>query len=368
MTAALSPGSTIGILGGGQLGRMTALAAGNLGYRCHVYDPDPGGPASQVAAATTVAGWDDAAALAAFARAVDVVTYEFENVPVETVELLLRDVPVRPGPLVLQVAQHRVEEKKFARHCGLETAPFWGVGSLDELAEGIAAVGVPAILKTCRFGYDGKGQVAIDMDTSLTEAWLAIATDDAILERRIDFVAEISVIVARGTDGETRVFPPALNEHQGGILRRSLAPAPVDPTVTRAAEAAAATLATELDLVGLLAVEMFVTADGRVLINEMAPRPHNSGHWTQDGCATSQFEQLVRAVAGLPLGPTDALFETEMVNLIGEDACAWPALLADPSAKLHLYGKAEIRPGRKMGHVNRRRRPLRPPGSGGTPA
>jgi 5-(carboxyamino)imidazole ribonucleotide synthase len=355
--APLPPGSTIGILGGGQLGRMTALAAGNLGYRCHIYDPVPDGPASQVSAATTVGGWDDTAALSAFAAAVDVVTLEFENVPVSTLELLARDVPVRPGPLALQVAQHRVEEKRFARHCGLETAPFWGVTTLDELADGLSAVGVPAILKTCRFGYDGKGQVAIDMDTSLRAAWEELGSDDAILERRIAFTCEISAIVARGLDGGCRVFPLAMNEHRDGILRRSVAPAPVDPAVARAAEAAAVALAEALELVGLLAVEFFVTGDGEVLVNEIAPRPHNSGHWTQDGCATSQFEQFVRAVAGLPLGPVDALFETEMLNLIGDDANDWPALIADPTAKLHLYGKAEARPGRKMGHVNRRLRP-----------
>ncbi|GHD42922.1 N5-carboxyaminoimidazole ribonucleotide synthase [Thalassobaculum fulvum] len=355
--APLPPGSTIGILGGGQLGRMTALAAGNLGYRCHIYDPVPDGPASQVSAATTVGGWDDTAALSAFAAAVDVVTLEFENVPVSTLELLARDVPVRPGPLALQVAQHRVEEKRFARHCGLETAPFWGVTTLDELADGLSAVGVPAILKTCRFGYDGKGQVAVDMDTSLRAAWEELGSDDAILERRIAFTCEISAIVARGLDGGCRVFPLAMNEHRDGILRRSVAPAPVDPAVARAAEAAAVALAEALELVGLLAVEFFVTGDGEVLVNEIAPRPHNSGHWTQDGCATSQFEQFVRAVVGLPLGPVDALFETEMLNLIGDDVNDWPALIADPTAKLHLYGKAEARPGRKMGHVNRRLRP-----------
>lgn len=355
--APLPPGSTIGILGGGQLGRMTALAAGNLGYRCHIYDPVPDGPASQVSAATTVGGWDDTAALSAFAAAVDVVTLEFENVPVSTLELLARDVPVRPGPLALQVAQHRVEEKRFARHCGLETAPFWGVTTLDELADGLSAVGVPAILKTCRFGYDGKGQVAVDMDTSLRAAWEELGSDDAILERRIAFTCEISAIVARGLDGGCRVFPLAMNEHRDGILRRSVAPAPVDPAVARAAEAAAVALAEALELVGLLAVEFFVTGDGEVLVNEIAPRPHNSGHWTQDGCTTSQFEQFVRAVVGLPLGPVDALFETEMLNLIGDDVNDWPALIADPTAKLHLYGKAEARPGRKMGHVNRRLRP-----------
>ena len=253
MTTPLPIGSTIGILGGGQLGRMTALAAATLGYKCHIYDPQAGGPASQVAA-VTVADWDDAAALAAFAESVDVVTYEFENVPVATVERLARTVPVRPGPVALQVAQHRVEEKSFARHCGLETAPFWGVTTLDELAEGVAAVGLPAILKTCRFGYDGLGQIPVGMDTSLREAWQDLGADEAILERRIDFTAEISVIVARGVDGETRAFPPALNEHRGGILRRSLAPAPVAPEIHDLAGAAAVTLAERLDLVGLLAV------------------------------------------------------------------------------------------------------------------
>jgi hypothetical protein len=204
---------------------------------------------------------------------------------------------------------------------------------------------------------DGKGQVAVDMDTSLRAAWEELGSDDAILERRVAFACEISAIVARGLDGECRVFPLAMNEHRDGILRRSVAPAPVDPAVARAAEAAAVALAEALELVGLLAVEFFVTEDGQVLVNEIAPRPHNSGHWTQDGCATSQFEQFVRAVVGLPLGPVDALFETEMLNLIGDDANDWPTLIADPTAKLHLYGKAEARPGRKMGHVNRRLRP-----------
>lgn len=353
----LPPGSTIGILGGGQLGRMTAVAAAELGYRCHIYDPVADGPASQVAASSTAAAWDDGEALERFADTVDVVTYEFENVPVETVDRLLDKVPVRPGSMVLQVAQSRVEEKSFARHCGLETAAFWGVRSLDDLAQALTVVGVPSILKTNRFGYDGKGQVAIGMDTDLRHAWDELASDDAILERRIRFEREVSVIVARGIDGTAVCFPVAENEHADGILRRSLAPAPLDAEIATVAQQAATTLATELDVVGLLAVELFIEQGG-VLVNEMAPRPHNSGHWTQDGAAISQFEQFVRAVVGLPLAPAEALFETEMTNLIGADADAWLSLAAEPGAKLHLYGKTETRPGRKMGHVNRRLKSL----------
>jgi 5-(carboxyamino)imidazole ribonucleotide synthase len=356
----LPANATIGILGGGQLGRMTALAAAPLGYRCHIYDPDAaGGPAAQVSAAATSAAWDDWAALDAFAAAVDVVTYEFENVPVATVEYLMARVAVRPGPLALEVAQHRVEEKSFARSLGLETAHFWGVKTLDELIDGLAAVGVPAILKTCRLGYDGKGQIRIDIDSSLSKAWEDLGSDDAILERMVPFVTEISVIAARGLDGAIACFPVTENSHEDGILRRSVVPARVPDAVADAGRKAAETLIEALDIVGLLAVEMFVTEEGEVLVNEVAPRPHNSGHWTQNGCATSQFEQFVRAVTGLPLGPTDILCETEMLNLIGDDVARVPGYLRDPDAHVHLYGKAEARPGRKMGHVNRRLSPRR---------
>ncbi|MDF1792554.1 MAG: 5-(carboxyamino)imidazole ribonucleotide synthase [Thalassobaculaceae bacterium] len=351
----LPANATIGILGGGQLGRMTALAAAPLGYRCHIYDPDAaGGPAAQVSAAATSAAWDDWAALDAFAKTVDVVTYEFENVPMATVDYLMRRVPVRPGPMALEVAQHRVEEKSFARDQGLETAHYWGVTTLDELIDGLAAVGVPSILKTCRLGYDGKGQIRIDMDTSLSKVWDDLGSDDAILERMVRFTTEVSVIAARGLDGEIACFPVTENSHEDGILRRSVVPAQIPDGVAEAARHAAETLIEALDIVGLLAVEMFVTEEGEVLVNEVAPRPHNSGHWTQNGCATSQFEQFVRAVTGLPLGPTDILFETEMLNLIGDDVDAVPGHLRDPAAHVHLYGKAESRPGRKMGHVNRR--------------
>ncbi len=354
----LAPGATIGILGGGQLGRMTALAAANLGYRCHVYDPAPDGPASQVAAAVTVAAWGDEAALAAFADAVDVVTYEFENVPIAAVEFLEDRVPVRPNSDALRIAQHRLEEKKYARHCVMETAPFWGVHDLDELVDAVSAIGMPAILKTTTLGYDGKGQIRLDMDSSMSEAWDDLATEQAVLERMIPFAMEISVIVARGLDGVMASFPIARNEHRDGILHISTAPAELSDEIATAAIAGAERMAAGIDLVGLLAVEMFVTKDGEVLVNEMAPRPHNSGHWTMDGCATSQFEQLVRAICGLPLGPTTALFEVAMTNLIGEEAHAWPELIAEPDSKLHLYGKAEAREGRKMGHVNRRLKPV----------
>ena len=351
----LPANSTIGILGGGQLGRMTALAAAPLGYRCHVYDPSAAdGPAAQVCAAATTAPWEDRAALDRFAASVDVVTYEFENVPVATVEYLAERVAVRPGARALAVAQHRVEEKRLARSLGLETAAFWGVRTVDELADGLSAVGVPAILKTCRFGYDGKGQIAVDMDSSLNEVWEALGSDDAILERKVAFKTEVSVIAARGLDGSVVCFPVAENSHGEGILRRSVAPAPISDTAAAGAVAAAESLVQALEVVGLLAVEMFVTEDDEILINEIAPRPHNSGHWTQDGCSTSQFEQFVRAVTGLPLAPADALFETEMINLIGNDIVSVPRYLRDPSARVHLYGKDSVRAGRKMGHVNRR--------------
>jgi 5-(carboxyamino)imidazole ribonucleotide synthase len=359
----LAPGATIGILGGGQLGRMTALAAANLGYRCHVYDPSPNGPCAQVAAEETVASWTDKAALARFAASVDVITYEFENVPIACVEFLEDLVPVRPGADALRVAQHRIEEKRFARHCGMETAEFWGVTDIDTLVDAVSAIGTSTILKTTTLGYDGKGQIRIDMDSSLSYVWDELGSDEAILEQVVPFTMEVSVIVARALDGTTACFPIARNEHSDGILRTSTAPANADPAdlpeaVVKRALEGAERMAAEIGLVGLLAVEMFVTPDNRVLVNEMAPRPHNSGHWTMDGCATSQFEQLVRAICGLPLGSTEALFETRMVNLIGDDVDAWPDLIAEPGAKLHLYGKGESRPGRKMGHVNRRLRPL----------
>jgi 5-(carboxyamino)imidazole ribonucleotide synthase len=350
----IPPGATIGILGGGQLGRMTALAAARLGYRCHVYAPDAAdGPAAQVCARATVAAYDDAAALAAFAATVDVVTLEFENIPLASARFLAARVPLRPGPQALEIGQDRVGEKMFFGTFAA-TAPWAEVHDLAGLEAALDAIGRPAVLKTTRMGYDGKGQVKIDTETSAAEAWAALgAPRGAILEGFIAFEREISVIVARAADGTTAAFEAVENRHVNHILDTTIAPAAVPAAVANEARRIALEAVARLDLVGLLAVEMFVTADGRVLVNEMAPRPHNSGHWTMDGARTDQFEQLVRAVCGLPLGDPSARCDTVMKNLLGDAGEDWPALLADPTAKLHLYGKADARPGRKMGHVNR---------------
>lgn len=350
-SAPLAPGSTIGIIGGGQLGRMAALAAARLGYRVHVFCPEADSPTEQVTAAATVAEYTDLQALEAFARAVDVVTFEFENIPAESVRVLSDLVPVRPGWKVLEVAQDRVTEKTFFNSIGIETAPWVKVGSAAELRDAVARLGRPAVLKTTRFGYDGKGQVKIVADTDLDEAWASLGGNEAILEGFVDFEGEISVIVARGTDGASATFDPAWNVHTNHILDTTTIPAPIPRTMAEAAMAAAHKVADALDLVGLLAVEMFVTKDGRLLANEMAPRPHNSGHWTIDACVTDQFEQFVRAVCGLPLGSPERHSDAIMKNLIGDDVNDWPDILKDPVAKLHLYGKAEARSGRKMGHV-----------------
>ncbi len=350
----IPPGSTIGVLGAGQLGRMTALAAARLGYRCHVFAPDAAdSPAGQVSAARTAAAWDDGAALDAFAAAVDVITLEWENVPVATVERLARTTPVHPGAGVLAVAQDRVAEKAFANRLGVATAPWRAASGPDDVARALAEVGPRVILKSTRMGYDGKGQARLDAGDDPAAAWAAVGSEAAIVEGFVPFVMEVSVIVARRADGVMAAYPVVENRHRDGILDRTIAPAAVSPATAEEARRVALTLADALGVVGLLAVEMFVAADGRVLMNEMAPRPHNSGHWTMDAAATCQFEQLVRAVCGLPLGATDLLAGAEMENLIGDAVHRWPDLLAEPGARLHLYGKAEARPGRKMGHVTR---------------
>jgi 5-(carboxyamino)imidazole ribonucleotide synthase len=356
VTKPLAPGATIGILGGGQLGRMTALAAAPLGYRCHVFAPEADSPASQVTDLTTVAAYDDEAALAAFADAVDVVTYEFENIPLETAAFLAARKPLRPSAEVLATSQHRGREKAFATRHGIAVAPYRLVTTRDELDEAVAVIGLPAVLKTCRFGYDGKGQAMLRAPQDVEAAWDALATDDAILEGFVPFEKEVSVIVARNPQGETEAYPVVENHHENHILDTTTAPANVSAETAEAARRIAVTLADALDLVGLLAIEMFVMANGDVLMNEIAPRPHNSGHWTQDGAKTSQFEQFTRAVAGLPLGSPEIARPTVMKNLIGDAVDQWPEILAEPDAKLHLYGKAKSRPGRKMGHVNRVKR------------
>jgi 5-(carboxyamino)imidazole ribonucleotide synthase len=346
----LPPGSCIGILGSGQLGRMTAMAAARLGYRCIVYAPDAAGsPAAQVSAGHMVGNYDDEAALAAFARSVDVVTYEFENVSEEAVKVCERHKPVRPGVQAIHFAQHRLREKQFFVGAGIAVGRYEAIGSDDAVA---AATLFPGVLKTCREGYDGKGQARVKDRAELAVAWKKLGGRECILEALVDFTCETSVIVARGAGGEARCFPTGINEHRDGILRTTTVPADSLSAATReAAERAGLQLARSLDLVGLVALELFVTGDGSVLANEMAPRPHNSGHWTIDACATSQFEQLVRAICGLPLGPVDVLAPSRMENLIGAEVEDWPKYAADPAARLHLYGKTEHRPGRKMGHV-----------------
>ncbi|WP_421999741.1 5-(carboxyamino)imidazole ribonucleotide synthase [Reyranella sp.] len=344
----LPPGSTIGILGGGQLGRMTALAAARLGYRCVVYSPEAHAIGGDVAVAHVQADYGDMAALARFAAQVDVITYEFENVPEATVEACQRHKPVRPGVRAIHVAQHRLREKAFFRELGLATADYQAIASEADIA---AATALPGILKTCTEGYDGKGQVRVADRAALAAGWAALGRRGCILEALVDFTAETSVIVARGLDGETRCFPIGRNDHRDGILRTTMVPSGLPAATVATAERYGIALARGLDLVGLVALELFVARDGSVLANEMAPRPHNSGHWTLDACATSQFEQLVRAVCGLPLGPTDMLFPSRMENLIGHEADDWLRYLADPAARLHLYGKTSARPGRKMGHV-----------------
>ena len=356
----LPPGSTLGIMGGGQLGRMTALAAARLGYRCHVFSPEAASPAGEVSAAATVAAYDDARALADFARSIDVVTFEFENVPHESVRLLAESVPVRPRWECLHVAQDRTREKAFLNRIGVATAasrPLDGVPALEAAA---AEIGRPAVLKTTRFGYDGKGQVPIRAGTDAAAAWAEMGAEAGILEAFVDFEREISVIVARGADGATACFDAVENRHVRHILAATIVPAPLPAALANEARAIAEHIARVLDLVGLLAVEMFVTRDGALLVNELAPRPHNSGHWTLDACVTSQFEQLVRAVCALPLGSPARHSDAVMTNLLGDDAGRWREILAEPGAKLHLYGKRQVRPGRKMGHVTR----LFPFGSG----
>ena len=350
--APLPPLSTIGIIGGGQLGRMSAMAAARLGYRCHILDPDPDSPAAQVSAAHTLGEYEDPDVLRAFAAAVDVITFEFENVSAEGLDLLASLRPVHPSPAVLRISQDRVAEKGFLNNAGVETAPWLPVGSAGELRLATARLGFPCLLKTTRLGYDGKGQALLRSAADLDAAWESLQPKPLILEGFVDFACEVSAIVARGADGQGSVFDIAENRHRDGILDLSVAPARIRPGATRAAWDLGWHVAEKLGLVGLLAVEMFVTGDGRVLANEIAPRPHNSGHWTIDACPASQFELHVRAVAGLPLPPATRHSDAAMKNLVGpEEAALWPEILATPGLIPHLYGKAEARPGRKMGHV-----------------
>ena len=352
----LSPGATVGVLGGGQLGRMLAMAALKIGLRCHVYAPEDDAPAYDAAHARTVAPYEDEAALRRFAEVCDLVTFEFENVPVATLEFIETLKPVRPNPRALALTQDRLTEKNFLRQLGLETAPFADVADSSALVRAVADLGRPAILKTRRFGYDGKGQTMIREGSDLGAAHQALGGGPMILEGFVGFEREVSVIAARSLEGAIASYDLCENEHERHILARTRVPARVAPALAPAARAVAAKVLAGLDYVGVIGVEMFVarSAGGeRLIVNEIAPRVHNSGHWTIEGAETSQFEQHMRAIAGWPLGATTRRGEIEMRNLVGEEADDWRDILAEPEMSLHLYGKLQSRPGRKMGHVTR---------------
>lgn len=352
----LPPGSVIGMLGGGQLGRMMALAAARLGLSVHVYCPDPDSPAFEVAKAHTIGAYDDETALAAFASQCDVVTYEFENVPARAAEVIAGRTLLRPGALALATSQDRLVEKTFLREAGAEVAAFAPIDGADGIDAAIAVTGLPAIVKTRRFGYDGKGQRKVVSRDALAAAVAELGGGDLILEALVPFALEVSAIVVRGATGEAAVYDIGENSHANHILKETRVPARVSAETAAAAATLGRRIAAALDYVGVLGVELFVVRDGdgeQLIVNEIAPRVHNSGHWTEDGAVTSQFENHVRAIAGWPIGSVETIAPTVMENLIGAEADAWATITADPRARLHLYGKAESRPGRKMGHVNR---------------
>ncbi len=350
----LPPGSTLGILGGGQLGRMLSQAASRLGFNVVILDPEENSPAGRVSQGQIVAAYDNPTALTVLGQSCEVVTFEFENVPAGSVERLAEGgAVVAPGPRALAVAQDRVDEKTFLNSVGATTVDFAAVDSLNDLISALDRLGTPALLKTRRDGYDGKGQVWIRSVKMAADAWQAIGQCPAILEARADFVRELSVIAARGRDGRIAVYPLGENIHKGGVLKTTIAPAAVEPKTTKRARAIATAILEGLDYVGVLGVELFDLGNGQLLVNEIAPRVHNTGHWTQDGCVCDQFEQHIRAIAGWPLGPTTAHARVEMTNLLGDEVEQWTTLSARADTRLHLYGKAEARPGRKMGHVNR---------------
>lgn len=333
---------------------MSALAAARLGYRCHILTREQDSPAAQVSHGVTISDYNDPESLRAFASAVDVISFEFENVSAEGLDLLASLKPVRPSPAILRISQDRIAEKSFVNKRGIATAPWRPVTGLASLAEAVGDLGLPAVLKTTREGYDGKGQAILRSEADLAAAFERLNPKPLILEGFIDYAMEISVVVGRGEDGSISAFDTVENRHRDHILDLTLAPARVSVAIGEAAQEIARKIAAGLDLIGLLAVEMFVDADGKVLVNEIAPRPHNSGHWTLDACPMSQFELHIRAIAGLPLPPATRHSDAVMKNLVGpEEAALWPRIVATPGFIPHLYGKAEARPGRKMGHVTR---------------
>jgi 5-(carboxyamino)imidazole ribonucleotide synthase len=353
MSFPLAPGATIGVLGGGQLGRMLSMAAARLGFDVVILTPEVNSPAARVSARTIVAAYDDLAALDELADRCAVITCEFENVPAQALaHLEQRGAAVAPGSNAFAIAQDRLAEKTFLNQAGLPTVRFAEVNGLTDLQAALDRFGAPLLLKSRRGGYDGKGQAWVRSPGEASAALHAIGDRPAIVETPANFVRECAIIAARGRDGRTALYPLTRSEHEGGILRRTIAPAEAEPSALAAAAAAADRLLAALGYVGVLGLELFERADGSLLANEFAPRVHNTGHWTLDGCATDQFEQHIRAIAGWPLGPTTATARVEMINLLGEEADRWAVWASDPSAHLWLYGKGEVRSGRKMGHVN----------------
>ena len=356
MADPLGPGAVIGILGGGQLGRMLSVAAARLGFRSHIFEPGSNPPAGHVANEVTTAGYGDTQALTRFAQSVDVITFEFENIPTAALDILQTYRPIRPGREALRISQDRLSEKEFLQGLGLQTAPFADIPDLASLTSALKQIGTPAILKTRRLGYDGKGQIRLNHTDEAAAALIEMNGAPAILEGFVNFSHEVSVIAARGLDGEIACFDPGENVHQSGILHTTTVPARLSRSQRTDAILLAANILNALDYVGVLGVELFVTASG-LIVNEIAPRVHNSGHWTQQGCAVDQFEQHIRAIAGWPLGDGQRFADVVMENLIGDDITRLPDLARQPDTALHLYGKSETRPGRKMGHVNRIVRP-----------
>ena len=352
MTDPLALGSTIGILGGGQLGRMLSVAAARLGFKTHIFEPGANPPAGHVADAVTTASYEDVDALRSFAAACDVVTFEFENVPTAALDLIEAQVPIRPGREALRISQDRLTEKEFLQGLGLTVAPFADVSDAAAMATAVATIGAPSILKTRRFGYDGKGQARLRTPEDADQAFADMNGAPAVLEGFVDFTHEVSVIAARSPAGDVACYDPGENVHRDGILHSTTVPANLTSSQRMDAVLLAAKVLNALDYVGVLGVELFVTRQG-LIVNEIAPRVHNSGHWTQNGCTVDQFEQHIRAITGWPLGDGSRHADVVMENLIGDDMDRVPALAAEKDTALHLYGKAEVKAGRKMGHVNR---------------
>ena len=355
MTRRYLPGATIGLMGSGQLGRMFSIAARRMGYRVHVYSPEKDTPAGQFADREVTGSYEDESAVRAFARGVDLLTFEFENIPRPTIDWCAAECEVRPAGSILHIAQNRLREKDFLSAAGIPVAPYRAVRSAEELATALGEIKTPAILKSAAFGYDGKGQRLIKETDSVEEVWRDRPGDELILERAINFENEVSVIAARGPDGSMKTFPVCENLHRSHILDITVVPARVPSEVEKSGAGLALAIAEKMELIGLLAVEMFLQHDGNLLVNELAPRPHNSGHWTIEGCTTSQFEQHLRAVCGLPLGSTEILRPSAMANLLGDlwegGEPNWAGALAVQGVRLHLYGKHHPRPRRKMGHL-----------------